>query len=71
MIMLYQRLLLFPDARKADIHYQLGMFYWKKENRLSAAVYHLEKAWDMGRQSPHLPELIALDAKSLTFDDSR
>lgn len=68
MIMLYQRLLLFPDdVRKADIHYQLGMLYWKKENRLSAAAYHLEKAWDMGRQSPYLPELIALHTASLTF----
>jgi 4-amino-4-deoxy-L-arabinose transferase-like glycosyltransferase len=71
MIMLYQRLLLFPDDRKADIHYQLGMLYWKRENRLSAATYHLEKAWDLGRQSPHLRELIKLDAQSLTFDDSR
>jgi hypothetical protein len=70
MIMLYQRLLLFPDVRKADIHYQLGMLYWKKENRLSAATYHLEKAWDMGRQTPLLTKLIKLDGQRLTFDDS-
>ncbi len=69
MIMLYQRLLLFPDAPKADIHYQLGMLYWKKEKRLSAAVYHLKKAWDMGRQSPSLSELIALHTASLTIED--
>ncbi|SVD31899.1 uncharacterized protein METZ01_LOCUS384753, partial [marine metagenome] len=41
--MLCQRLVLFPDARRDDIHYQLGVLFWKKENRLSAAVHHKEK----------------------------
>lgn len=50
-MILYQRLL-FPDSGKVDIHYQLGMLYWKKENRLSPATHHLEKAWNLGRQSP-------------------
>lgn len=68
MIMLYQRLL-FPDTNKADVHYQLGMLYWKKENRLSVAVHHLEKAWDFGRQSADLSRLVELHAASLKFDD--
>lgn len=67
MTTLYQRLLLFPDTLHADIHYQLGMIYWKKENRLSAAVHHLEKAWDLGIQSPDLAELTRLHTASLNF----
>ena len=67
--MLYQRLLLFPDTRKADIHHQLGMLFWKKENRYSAAVHHLEKARELGRQSPNLAELKKLLVGRLSFDD--
>jgi tetratricopeptide (TPR) repeat protein len=70
MMMLYQRLVLFPEKGKADIHYQLGILYWKKENRLSAAVHHLEKAWVYGRQSVHLLELNKLHAGNLSFDNS-
>jgi len=66
-IMLYQRLALFPDAGKADIHYQLGILFWKKENHLSAGVHHLEKAWDAGRQSPGLSELTNLHTASLSL----
>ncbi len=68
MLMLYQRLILFPEIEKADIHYQLGILYWKKENRLSAAVHHLEKAWVYGKQSPHLLELKKLHSANLSFD---
>ncbi len=67
MTMLYQRLVLFPDKRKADIHFQLGILYWKKENRLSAAVHHLEKAWTFGRHSPDLLELKKLHNANLGY----
>ena len=70
-IMLCQRLVLFPDARRDDIHYQLGVLFWKKENRLSAAVHHMEKAWDLGRQSANLSELKKLHSASLNFDNPK
>ncbi len=59
-VILLQRLVLFPDERKNDIHLQLGIIYWKKENRLSAAVHHLEKAWDAGSRSSILSQLTKL-----------
>lgn len=68
-IMLYQRLVLFPETNKNNIHFQLGNLFWKKENRLSATVHHFEKAWDAGTQSPHLAKLIQLHSTSLSFDD--
>lgn len=68
-IMLYQRLVLFPETNKNIIHYQLGNLFWKKENRFSAAIHHFEKAWDAGTQSPHLPKLIQLHSTRLSFDN--
>jgi len=71
MIMLYQRLVLYPEVRADIIHYQLGILYWKKEDRLSAAVHHLEKAWDLGKQSPQLFELQELHNANLRFNDTK
>jgi tetratricopeptide (TPR) repeat protein len=66
-IMLYQRLVLYPEVKTGAIHYQLGILYWKKENRLSAAVHHLEKARNLGRQFPKLSELQELHNANLSF----
>ena len=67
MVMLYQRLVLYPKVRTSAIHYQLGILYWKKENRLSAAVHHLEKARNLGRPFPQLLELQELHNVNLRF----
>jgi hypothetical protein len=68
-IMLYQRLILSPQTSRADIHLQLGILFWKKENRLSATVYHLERAWELGLQYPSLSKLKKLRKTNLNFEE--